>query len=417
MSTAAGIPEASADSGAARAMERVRRARVWLSRAVEPGSGAVYRFVADLGPVEAVRRIRAGIAPAEVDRAAAGRRHVDEVDADLANAERGGIRLLVPEDDEWPAYALLRMESATGRGVPDLAPPLALWVRGTVRLDELVERAVAVVGTRAPTQYGRAIGKDLAHQLAARDWTVVSGGALGIDTEAHRGALSAGGRTVAIIAGGLDAPYPRDNLQLFERVAEAGLLVSEWPPGTAPQRHRFLLRNRLIAGLVLGAVVVEAGARSGASNTARRAQELGVPVMALPGPVTSAMSVGCHHLIRAGGARLVTNTMEIVEEIGRLGDDLAERPRAAETLLDRLDPVSRRVLDGLPPSGRARPEEIARAAGAEVLTVMRCLPALELLGLVTSHHGAWAIAARPPTPPPTAHTPEPQPPTAVTERP
>jgi DNA processing protein len=395
--------EAGRTARGVRATDSVRRARVWLSRAVEPGSSVVYRYVASLGPVEAVRRIRAGTAPTEVDRAAAGRRQIDAIDEDLANADRCGIRLLVPEDDEWPSYALLRMDSAVARGVPDLAPPLILWTRGAARLDHLVERSVAMVGTRAPTESGKWHARQLAHQLAQQGWTVISGGAQGIDTAAHTGALAANAPTVAVLAGGLDAPYPADNHRLFDRIAEDGLLLSEWPPGTAPQRHRFLLRNRLIAGLVAGTVVVEAGARSGASHTARRTRELGIPLMAVPGSATSAMSVGCHHLVRTGAARLVTNTSEILEEIGRLGDDLAEHPRAEETLVDKLDPISRRVLDGLPSSGQVGPEEIAKAAGIELLTVMRCLPALELLGLVRSRHGAWALARLPPRSARTTH--------------
>jgi DNA processing protein len=379
-----------------RALELVRRARVWLSRAVEPGSGAVYRYVADLGPIEAVRRIRAGTAPPDVDRAVAGRREIDQAETDLATAERHGIRVLIPEDDDWPSYVLLRMEAATARDAADLAPPLMLWVRGDARLDKLVERAVAIVGTRAPSGYGEQVARTLAYQLAIRDWTVVSGGALGIDTIVHRTAVHAGAPTVAVIAGGVDSPYPDRNHRLFEEVTRSGLLVSEWPPGTVPQRHRFLIRNRLIAGLVAGTVVVEAGARSGTSNTARRTRELGGSVMAIPGPITSGMSVGCHQLVRSGDARLVTSVEEVLEEIGRLGEDLAQPPRAQATLVDRLDPLCRRVLDGLPARSSVRAEEIASAAGVEVLVVLRCLPALEVLGLVRHDRGSWALTRIPP---------------------
>jgi DNA processing protein len=338
-----------------------------------------------------------------VDRIAAARRDIDQVDADLAKAADCGLRVVVPEDEEWPAYPLLRMESATARGVLDLAPPLMFWVGGGSRLDELVDRSVAVVGSRAATSYGARVASTLSHQLASRDWTVVSGGAFGIDAAAHKGALSAGGRTVAVVAGGLDMPYPGRNRDLFERIVkDGGLLLSEWPPGSPPQRHRFLVRNRVIAGLVSGTVVVEAGTRSGASQTARRSRELGVPVMAVPGPVVSAMSVGCHQLIRAGGASLVTNVDEVLEEVGRLGDDLAERPRTEDTVVDRLDATTRRVLDGLPSRSAVRPEEIASAAGVDILTVLRCLPALELLGLVRHEHGVWALPRTPPRSPRTA---------------
>jgi DNA processing protein len=376
-------------------MDAVRQARVWLSRAAEPGSAALYRYVAGVGPVEAVRRLRAGTAPTSVAGATAARRGEDRVAADLAAAARHGLRVLVPEDDEWPEFALLRMDVATARGVADLAPPLMLWVRGNLRLDELADQAVAVVGARASTEYGNHVAGDLAYRLASRGWTVISGGALGIDAAAHRGALAAGGRTVAVIAGGLDVPYPAGNSRLFDKIADSGLLLSEWPPGCAPQRHRFLLRNRLIAGLVAGTVVVEAGARSGARHTARRTHELGSPVMAVPGPVTSAMSVGSNQLLRDSTARAVTNAAEVLEEIGRLGDDLATRPRAASTPEDSLDPVARRVLDGVPLRTPATPDQIAYSAGVELPAVLRSLPALELLGLIQSVAGAWKLSRAP----------------------
>ncbi len=381
-----------AGAAAAAAAAAVMRARVWLSRAVEPGCAAVYRYVAGLGPVEAVRQIRAGTAPSAVSDATAGRRNEDRVDADLLRASRNGLRILFPEDEEWPGFALLRMEAATARGVPDLAPPLMLWLRGGTRLDELTDQAVAIVGARASTSYGNHVAGDLAYRLANRDWTVVSGGALGIDTAAHRGALAAGGRTIAVIAGGLDEPYPRGNARLFDQIADHGLLISEWPPGCSPQRHRFLLRNRLIAGLVAGSVVVEAGARSGAKNTARHTRELGGVVMCVPGPVTSAMSVGSNQLLRDSAARLVTNAGEIIEEIGRIGDDLAPHPQAERTLDDDLDRVARRVLDGLEVRTPSSPDQIASAAGVAVTAVLRCLPALELLELVECQGGGWRLA-------------------------
>ena len=160
------------------------------------------------------------------------------------------------------------------------------------RLDELVDRSVAIVGSRASTAYGEHVAGELGHQLAERGWTVVSGGAFGIDAAAHRGALAAEAPTVAVLACGVDRPYPAAHGALLHRIAETGLLVSEWPPGAAPHRHRFLVRNRLIAALTRGTVVVEAAARSGAQATARRARKLGRQVLVVPGPVTSAMSVG-----------------------------------------------------------------------------------------------------------------------------
>jgi DNA processing protein len=372
--------------------DAVLRARVWLSRVVEPGSAAVYRYVQQLGPVEAVRRIRTGAVPAAISLATGARRHLDQVDADLDLAERHSLRVLLPEDEGWPHFALLPMEAATARGVPDLAPPLMVWLRGSPPLDEITGQAVAIVGARASTPYGEHVASDLAYRLAGRSWAVVSGGAFGIDAAAHRGALAAGGRTVAVIAGGLDSPYPRGNTRLFERIAAEGLLVSEWPPGCPPQRHRFLLRNRLIAGLVSGTVVVEAGRRSGARNTARRTSELGRCVMCVPGPVTSAMSVGSHQLLREADARVVTSAEEVLEEIGRIGEDLAPPPvPAARTVTDDLEPAARRVLDGISARRPGSPEQISCSSGVPVGLVLRWLPTLELLGLVTNEAGAWRL--------------------------
>lgn len=370
----------------------VRRARAWLSRAVEPGPVAVHAFLAEHGPVDAAERIRAGQAPPGVLGRVGERAAEDRVDEDLAAARRAGIRLVTPEDDEWPAGPLLAMELACARGVRDVAPPQALWVRGPLRLCDAVERAVAVVGARAATGYGEHVAADLGYDLAGRGWTVVSGGAYGIDGAAHRGALAASGMTVAVMAGGLDAPYPAGHATLFERIAATGLLVSEWPTGCTPQRHRFLVRNRLVAALAAGSVVVEAGARSGAQSTARLTGLLGRPVMAVPGPVTSSMSVGCHALVRDAGARLVSNAAEVIEEVGTIGADLAPRPATPSGPADRLDPVAARVLDAVPLRDCASPERVAVEAGLPVGDVLRCLPALELLDLVVSTPTGWRLA-------------------------
>lgn len=353
---------------------------------------AVHTFVSEHGPVEAVRRIKAGEAPPGVLDRVGARATEDHVDEDLAAALRCGIRFVTPEDDEWPKLPFLAMEIAGARGVADIAPPQGLWVRGELRLCDVVERAVAVVGARAATGYGEHVASDLGYCLASFGWTVVSGGAYGIDGAAHRGALAAGGPTVAVIAGGLDAPYPSGHAALFDRIAERGLLVSEWPAGCTPQRHRFLVRNRLVAALAAGTVVVEAGARSGTRSTARRTAELGRPVMAVPGPVTSGMSTGPHMLIRDHGARLVTTAAEVIEEVGSIGDDLAPRPEVPTVPADRLDPLAARVLDAVPVGTAASPERIAVEAGVGVSDVLRCLPALELMDLVESRGAGWRLS-------------------------
>jgi len=371
----------------------VRTARAWLSRAVEPGDAAVHRFLCEHGPVETRRLLLAEEAPADVLRQAAARLAEDRSDEDLAVAAGLGLRLVTPEDDEWPQAALHAMEIAVARGAADQAPPQALWARGSARVDAAVARAVAIVGARDATPYGVRVAADLAYALARRGWTIVSGGAYGIDGAAHRGALAADGTTVAVVAGGLRSPYPAGHARLFDRIATTGLLVSEWPPDCAPQRHRFLIRNRLIAALAAGTVVVEAGARSGAASTARRARELGRPLMAVPGPVTSAQSVGCHRLLQEEEARLVACADDVLEMVGALGDDLAPPPPVQARPRDRLDPVAQRVLDGLPGRSAASADRIAVAAGVPVIDVLRCLPALEIGGFVEQSGTGWRLGA------------------------
>ncbi|MGY1739800.1 MULTISPECIES: DNA-processing protein DprA [unclassified Blastococcus] len=385
----------------------VRRARAWLSRAAEPGSVGFWRFVEEAGPVDAVRRLRAGRAPDAVQALVGVRAQQDASLVDLRRAERCGARLVVPEDDEWPALALHALtvasaeQPAGSREMSDRTkapvPPVALWVRGPGRLDETVDRSVALVGSRASTAYGEHVAGDLAYRLGERGWTTVSGGAYGIDAAAHRGALAAGAPTVAVLACGVDRVYPSGNGALLERIAQDGLLVSEWPPGAAPHRHRFLVRNRLIAALTRGTVVVEAAARSGAQATARRAGRLGRPVMAVPGPVTSAMSVGCHELVRDAslGAVLVSGAAHVIEAVGRLGEDLAPAPVVPADVRDDLSDLAVRVLDACPVRRGVSVERLAAVAGCGVLEALQVLPALEVAGLVEWTGTGWRL-----TPPP-----------------
>jgi DNA processing protein len=388
----------------------LRRARAWLSRVIEPGTIDFWRFVDAVGPVEAARQLRAGRAPERIRSLVGARAQQDETLADLRRAERCGARLVVPEDDEWPALPLHALTVAVSsepddhKQQPDRTlapvPPVALWARGPARLDELVERSVAIVGSRASTAYGEHVAGELGHQLGERGWTVVSGGAFGIDAAAHRGAMAAEAPTVAVLACGVDRPYPAAHGALFHRIAETGLLVSEWPPGCAPLRHRFLVRNRLIAALTRGTVVVEAAARSGAQATARRAQQLGRQVLVVPGPVTSAMSVGCHELLREEelGATLVASAAHVISAVGRIGDDLAERAERPSSPRDGLSDLAGRVLDACPVRSGVPPERLAAVAGCDVLEVLRVLPALELAGLVEWTGTGWRLAPPPRTP-------------------
>jgi len=383
----------------------VRQARAWLSRAVEPGSVSMWRFVEHSGPVAAMAALRTGVAPREV-QALVGERAGEDLSADdLRRAERCGARLVVPEDDEWPAVALhcLTLRAVAGDGPTErtqaLVPPLALWVRGDRPLADLVDRSVALVGSRASTAYGEHVAAEFGHGLGERGWTTLSGGAFGIDAAAHRGALAAGAPTVAVLACGVDRAYPSAHSALFARVLDDGLLVSEWPPGCAPLKHRFLVRNRLIAALTRGTVVVEAAARSGALATGNRARELGRQVMAVPGPVTSAMSVGCHELLRERdherAAVLVTTAAEVVQAVGRLGDDLAAPAERPTTPQDSLSDVARRVLDACPVRSGVPPERLAAVAGCAVVDVLRVLPALELHELVEWTGTGWRLAPAP----------------------
>ena len=266
---------------------------------------------------------------------------------------------------------------------------MCLWVRGERPLADSVTRAVSVVGARAASSYGMHVAMEMGYGLASREWTVVSGGAYGIDAAAHRGAVSANGVTVAVLACGVDRLYPAAHASLFERIIETGLVVSEWPPGADPHRHRFLVRNRVIAALARGTVMVEANARSGARQTLGRAALIGRTIMVVPGPVTSAMSVGCHLAQRQLGARLVTGYADVLEEVGRIGDDLAPLPRGPLTRLDQLPAELRRILDGVPIRGGADAGTIAADAGVPLRDALRALPALAAEGLVVESAQGW----------------------------
>jgi DNA processing protein len=298
--------------------------------------------------------------------------------------------LVTPEDEEWPGDALAPLTAAGAAGQDELAPPIALWVAGPLRLGAALARAVSVIGTRAATSYGERVAADLSFALAERGWTVVSGGAYGIDGVAHRGALGADGASVAFLAGGLDRPYPAGQVGLFQRLREAGLLVSEWPIHSTPQKHRFLVRNRLIAGVSIGTVVIEAARRSGTQSTARRACELGRTLMAVPGPVSSAVSAGIHDMIRNQGAKLVTCADEVIEDIGALGVDLASAGESRSPR-DELDSLSARVLDGFPARKAVSVEALARECGLSAREVIRALPVLEIGDFVRRDADGWRL--------------------------
>ncbi|MEH1169959.1 DNA-processing protein DprA [Micromonospora sp. CPCC 205539] len=379
-----------------------RLARVALTWLAEPGTRAVHRLVDRLGPVATLDLLLDGGSPDSwlhstvAARTAAGDARAVAAEA-LERADRLGARLVTPDDEEWPArvagLATLQLPNATRRVDGETAPPLCFWVRGSWPLGEALERSVAVVGARAATGYGQHVATELGYGLAERDWTVVSGGAFGIDAAAHRGALNAGGPTVAVLACGVDRPYPMGNTALFDRIADTGLLVSEWLPGAEPLRPRFLIRNRVIAGGTLGTVVVEASARSGATQTARRAIYTGRVAMVVPGPVTSAMSVGAHDLLREfPKARLVTGVAHVLEEVGRIGADLAPVPRGPQRPADDLDDDAQALLEALPRRGAIGVDGLAARAGVGVRIALRKLSLLEELSLVVRRDDGYALA-------------------------
>ncbi|SDP04955.1 DNA-processing protein DprA [Actinacidiphila guanduensis] len=361
-----------------------RLARVALTRVAEPGDEVVGRALAEWGPVETVRAARegrrlAGATAQRAERYAIRAARADPL-ADLAAAHRAGGRFLCPGDADWPGQ------------LDDLGlrRPFGLWVRGRPSLRLWALRSVAVVGARACTDYGTHMAVRLGAGLAGAGWVVVSGAAFGVDGAAHRAALEAGGATIGVVAGGIDVPYPPRNAGLIDRIAEDGLLVGELPPGDHPTRSRFVTRNRVIAALTRGTVVVEAKYRSGSLITARRAAELGRITMGVPGPCTSGLSEGVHELLR-GEAALVTDAAEVVELVGRIGADLAPVRRGPVLPRDRLGPGTARVLEALPARGPAGEREIAEAAGTTVADTLGRLHELLALGFVAREGGSWRL--------------------------
>jgi DNA processing protein len=368
-----------------------RRARAALSRLAEPADRLLGELVGDSGACAVLDGVRDGyLGPRQEHRtllaALQSRQTTLDVDRDLAALDAVSGRLVCPGDHEWPPV------------VDDLGPsaPLVLWVRGSGHLATMVDRAVAMVGTRNATDYGELVATDMAATLAEQGWAIVSGGAFGIDAASHRGAMAAGGMTIAVLACGVDVPYPRSHHGLFENILDSGLLVSEWPPGCAPHRQRFLTRNRLIAALGAGTVVVEAAVRSGAKRTATETRQLGRPLMVVPGPVTSALSVGCHQLLRDHPESvLVTSAAEVVEMVGRIGDDLAPLLRAEVVPRDELSAETARVLEAVPVVRAQGPARIADTAGLPLATVEAALGMLVLEGLVEERAGGWRLGSVP----------------------
>jgi DNA processing protein len=372
--------------------EEIRLARAYLMRVAEPPALALHAFVNVEGVLAAAERVRKGDAPPAVQHETESRKHLDLAGEDLVTAEKAGARLLVPEDPEWPAWQLLCLAAPTDRGLRGSGVPLGLWVRGDAQVGEVFDQAVSVIGARSASDYGRFVAMEIGYELSSAGMTVVSGAAYGIDGAAHKGSLNAGGPTVAVLGCGIDISYPAGHDELLTKIAGNGLIVSEYPPGTNPARHRFLVRNRLIAALSTATVVVEAGVRSGARNTATTAAALGKVVLAVPGPITSATSVGCHDLLRTGAASLAGSVAEIVEAVGPIGEYLRAPGTSPRRSTDGLAEQALRVHEGLRREAGRSAEEVAVDSGVPLERVRALLTELELTGHAERHEDGWRQA-------------------------
>jgi DNA processing protein len=372
------------------ALAQVRSARAALSRLAEPGDHRITSLTTELGPVDLYERLAAQRDVNGVLDDIAVRLTTTDPAGELARAATLGIRFVIPEDDEWPRQ--LDDLAAAGTLHERGGVPVGLWVRGPLRLGE-VGGSVAIVGSRSATTYGTATAGEFAAVASRAGLTVVSGAAYGIDQAAHRGAIAMDGPTVAVLACGVDRIYPAGHAELIKHIARTGAVVSEAPLGCSPQRVRFLARNRLIAGLTRGTVVVEAAVRSGALNSANWADRVNRTVMGVPGPVTSAASGGVHQLIRKGAAALVTTGEEVLELVGASGEHLVDAPRGPVTARDHLPVKQQQVLDAVPLATGAPVDSIARVAGLSLLEVSAALPRLRAAGLVERDEGGWRLAA------------------------
>ena len=279
--------------------------RMALSFALEPGHQYWSRQIAEFGVRTIYEHLYLGVYDSEKFARVISKVKAFNCDEALKAALEASSLYITPSDPLWPVQ------------LNDLdAPPIGMYVKGNV--EALKNRSIAIVGSRNPTPYGTRIAGDFAAGFVDREWDIVSGGAYGIDSAAHRGALVAEGRTIAVIASGIDTPYPSGNSRLFDEICENGVIITEVVPGVPALPHRFLTRNRIIAALSQSTLVVEAAFRSGSLRTARDAAQLLRPVMAIPGPINSPSSEGCHRLIGERAAELVTSVADACELISAL---------------------------------------------------------------------------------------------------
>ncbi|MGL4831932.1 MAG: DNA-processing protein DprA [Propionibacteriaceae bacterium] len=328
-------------------------ARMGLSAVLEGCYPGMAPLLAAEGP-EAVWQ-----ALLRADTALGAKARVVDLDAMQRQAEMSASRFVTPLDAEWTSQlGALEHVTIAGQG----GAPVGLWLRGPQTLTAFSD-AIAVVGSRASSNYGETAAGDLAAGLARRGIPVLSGGAYGIDAAAHRGALAVSGVTAAVLACGVDVTYPQGNANLLTALAREQLVISELPPGTHPTKSRFLARNRLIAALSAATVLVEAAARSGAKNTVNWAQRCNRLVFAVPGPISSQLSATPHRLIRDQEAVLVSSAEEIIAITKPIGATQLIDAQGECRRFDELSPAQQAVLELVPGKGTAAPADIAIQAG------------------------------------------------------
>jgi DNA processing protein len=374
--------------------ERVARAA--LSAIIEPGDARILAAVADMGATTVLVHLRDGDQRLDPGARLVAKACTVDGARILGEADQRGVTFVVPGDDRWPdGMDGLRAVVRDGVG----RAPCGLWCRGGPLS---TGPAVAIVGSRAATVYGVQVAADLACAVAHAGVAVVSGAAYGVDAAAHRGALAGGGSTVAVLAGGPDVPYPRGHASLLERiVAEGGVIASEVPPGSGVTRRRFLARNRLVAAWAHGTVVVEAGLRSGARSTVSWSHELGRPVGAVPGPVTSAMSQLPHRLLRDQEACLVADGRDVLQAILPIGA-VHDAPGPEQPgLWDDIVGDVATVGAAFPARGDITLADVVASTGLPVTTVLHALEQLTARTVIASSSpGRWRLtgAGRRPAP-------------------
>ena len=383
-----------------------RFARAAWSGISEPGDGVAGEVVAMLGAPTALTGVIDRWTPEVfLDRLRSTNIMADDIEKALARwmprlesgptivalrqAARFGARLRVPSDESWPT------------SLDDLGhfAPLALWTRGTEHALKTFHRSISLVGARAATGYGEHVTMEASAGLVDRGYAIVSGAAYGIDGMAHRAALASHGMTVAFLAGGVDRFYPSGHDALLGRIVDHGMVISELPCGSQPTRWRFLQRNRLIAAASLATIVIEAGWRSGSLNTAHHALSLSRPVGAVPGPVTSAASAGCHKLIRESLVTCVTSVDEMAElaPLGGQSRMPGEQPADARDDTDSAssNPTTARVVDALSARSPREAADIATRSGLSIGDVRAELGRMLLDGAVREAERGWTKRAEP----------------------